>query len=444
MSDATTPPAVNPPTGAPAIPAVSLAAEFAGGGNDPVETLGEFRARIEALEPTVGAWIVLDWDFATAQAETLRATSPDRRGPLYGLPVAVKDMFDTCDLPAGYGSGIYAVNRPGADAAAVAALRAAGAIIPGKTVSTEFAYWKAGKTRNPLDPARSPGGSSSGTAAAVASGMTPLGIGTQTAASTIRPASYCGIVGFKPTRGRVSLAGAKALCNSLDHVGLFARSVSDVSLLASVLMGDAALHPVVAAPKPPRFAILRAPEWAGAQAFCIDAVDRAAEQARGAGADVTAGVVPAPFESLCADQKRVMAVEAARELAHERRVHGDRLSQPLQDLFHQADAISADDYVRAMTNRDAALATLDAYFAGADFLLAPSTDGEAPLFDDGTGGPDLCRAWTLLGLPSITIPCGRGPNGLPTGLQIAAGPWRDGDLLAAAAWFERLLNKPAR
>ncbi|MDA0305894.1 MAG: amidase [Proteobacteria bacterium] len=396
------------------------------------------RDRIEARDPEVLAWKTLDWDFVDRQIDALTTWPMEKRGALFGLPVGVKDIFDTADLPTGYGSAIYEGHQPGADAAAVARLRAAGAIILGKTVSTEFAYWKAGPTRNPLNLERTPGGSSSGSVAAVADGMVPLAIGSQTAASTIRPAAYCGIVGFKPTRGLISLAGIKALSNSLDTVGVFAKDVAGAGLLSGVLAGRPNLMAPVGSVSPPRLALRTSPEWEKVAPSALDAVKKVADLAAQHGADVTTDAVPAAFAELADIQTSMMACEAARELAHEHRCHFDALSQPLRDLLVQGESISAAAYDDGCRRRDECLAEIDSLFGDADALLAPSTLDEAPLFDEGTGDPIMSRAWTLLGLPSITLPCGTGENGLPLGLQIAARPRDDDKLLGIAAWFEKL------
>jgi len=407
--------------------------------DDLEKIIARCRERIETRDSEVLAWKALDWDFVGRQIGELLTRSTDERGPLFGLPVGIKDIFDTADLPTGYGSAIYEGHQPGADAAAVVRLRAAGAIILGKTVSTEFAYWKAGPTRNPLDLERTPGGSSSGSVAAVADGMVPLAIGSQTAASTIRPAAYCGIVGFKPTRGLISLAGVKALSNSLDTVGVFATNVAAAGLLSGVLAGRPDQMAPAELGSPPRLALRTSPEWEKVAPSALNAVEKAADLAARHGADVTTEDVPPPFAGLADIQTSMMAFEAARELAHERRCHFDALSQPLRDLLLQGESISADAYDDAVRRRDECLIDIDFLFGDADALLAPSTLGEAPLFEEGTGDPAMSRAWTLLGLPSITLPCGIGENGLPLGLQIAARPHQDQHLFAIAAWLEQSL-----
>ena len=406
------------------------------------DTIARCRKRIEARDKDVKAWKALDWDFVGRQIDELAAQPTEQRGPLFGQPVGIKDIFDTADLPTGYGSDIYEGHQPGADAAAVARLRAAGAIILGKTVSTEFAYWKAGPTRNPLDLARTPGGSSSGSAAAVADGMVPFAIGSQTAASTIRPAAYCGIVSFKPSRGLISLAGVKALGNSLDTVGVFAKDIAGVGLLAGVLTGRPGLLAPTASSSPPRLALRKSPEWDQVAPSAMEAFKKAADLAAQNKADLTTGNVPPAFAGLADAQTSVMAYEAARELAHEHRCHFDALSEPLRELLTEGENIFSTAYDDNCRRRDECLSDIDLLFSDADALLAPSALGEAPLFDEGTGDPVMSRTWTLLGLPSITLPCGFGENGLPIGLQIAVRPHQDEKLLAIAAWFEQLLASP--
>ncbi len=413
-------------------------AAFGNGETGPEALAAQCRRRIDAREAEVMAWQELDWDFVRRQLDGLAARPENARGALYGVPVGVKDLFDTADLPTAYGSDIYQGNRPAADAAAVARLRAEGAIIVGKTVSTEFAYWKAGKTRNPHNLRHTPGGSSSGSAAAVADGMVPLAIGSQTAASTIRPAAYCGIVGFKPTSGLISLAGAKTLAASLDAVGVFAKTVAGVAVLAGALSGRREWMTLEEAP-PPRLAMASSPEWNQVSPAARDAVQRAADLAAHHGATVRRENVPPSFSELAGVQTTIMAYEAARDLADERRRHFDRLSQPLRDLLMEGEGISPAAYDRACSQRDEGIRTLDELFGDADVLLAPSALGEAPLFEAGTGDPVMSRAWTLLGLPSISIPCGTGPNGLPLGLQIAGRPRQDNRLLAIADWLAQLL-----
>ena len=271
--------------------------------------------RVAAREPVVGAWRYLDRDQMLEAAR--RCDNEPPRGPLHGIPVAVKDMLDTVDMPTEYGSPIYAGHRPAADAACVALMRAAGAIAFGKTVTTEFAYFAPGKTANPHNPAHTPGGSSSGSAAAVGAGMAPLAFGTQTAGSIIRPASYCGVVGYKPSFGTLPRAGGKLLADSLDTIGVMARSVDDAAFLVGVLSDRRALREV-SLPAPPRFGFYRTPVWDEAEPATIAALDRARAALIAAGARVDDLAVPDAHRGLAAAQEKIMALEMARELAYER------------------------------------------------------------------------------------------------------------------------------
>ncbi len=420
-----------------ALSATAARAELGEGRLTPRALIEACHARIAEREPEIRAWAALDEAALEAELTRVEAIPEAERGALWGLPVAVKDVFDTADLPTTYGSEIYAGHRPAGDAAAVARLREAGALVLGKTVSTEFAYWRPGPTRNPHDTAHTPGGSSQGSAAAVADHMAPLALGSQTAASTIRPAAFCGIVGYKPTRGLISTAGVKAFAGSFDTVGILARSVADAALLAGVLM-DAATD--IAATRPPMISLWKDAEWQAADPAAIEAATRALKALKAAGADVVFQAVPEPFDGLTAAHTRMMAVEAARDLAHEARTAWERLSPTLRELIETGRATPG-----ALRAIDRALflhctANPSPLFGPGEVLASPAAMGEAPLLEDGTGNPDLSRAFTALGLPSITIPVGRGPSGLPLGLQLAARPHEDARLLSIAAWAEATLG----
>ncbi len=396
--------------------------------------------RIAEREAEVHAFVHLDADAALAQARALDAGP--WRGPLHGLPLGVKDLFDTADLPTGYGSPVYTGHRPAADAAAVALCREAGALLPGKTVSTEFAYFHPGATCNPRNLGHTPGGSSSGSAAAVADGMLPLALGTQTAASIIRPAAYCGIVGYKPTHGRVSRGGVKSLSETLDTVGALARSVRDVALLGSVLTGDRRLigelaHPL--ASPAPRIGLCPTPDWPQADADVQAAWASAVQTLAPCAASLRDAPWPAALPDLVALQKRVMAHEMARALSHERVHHRARLSDRLNDLFDEGMGIGGEQHAADLASTTAARALADAWFGEIDVLLAPSTTGEAPQGIGATGDPLFSRGWTLLGLPCVHLPFAQSRNGLPVGLQLVGRAGDDRRLLAAAQWcWERL------
>jgi len=387
--------------------------------------------RITEREETVRAWAHLDASAALAQARARDAEPP--RGPLHGVPVGVKDIVDTADLPTERGSAIHAGRRPGADAACVARLRAAGAVILGKTVTTEFAYFSPGPTRNPADPARTPGGSSSGSAAAVADAMVPVAIGSQTAGSVIRPAAFCGTLGLKPTRGLVDLTGVMALSGNLDTLGWFARDTEDLALLGAVLADE--WPDAGEASGAPAFALARTPWWDRADADAQGAVTRAAGRLAAAGASVRDLDLPARFAALPEAQEALMAFDMARSLAHEREHHADELSDVLRAFLERGDTIG-----RAVAGDAVALgaecrALLAEHLEPGETLLVPAVSGEPPGFDDGvTGDPLFCRAWTLLGVPALSVPGATGSRGAPVGVQFVAPARGDAALVAAGAW----------
>jgi len=393
-------------------------------------------ARIEQREPQLHAWAALDPDNALAQARAL-----DRgvvRGVLHGLPLGVKDIFDTQDLPTRYGSSIYEHHRPQADAACVALCYSAGALVPGKTVTTEFATYAAGPTRNPRNPAYTPGGSSSGSAAAVADDMVPLALGTQTAGSIIRPAAYCGIVGFKPSYGRVPRAGMKNLADSLDTIGGFARSVEDVGLLASVLLRDERLLKLAYDGKP-RIGMFRSQQWRHTLQESRDAFEHAARVLSAAGAHVEE--MPPPTADCLVTQLHadIMSFEASMSMSHERRTHGAQLSNKLQAVLDAGAGITAEKYLQLRQQAACVAARVDHWFENYDVLLTPSAAGEAPFFEQGTGDPLFCRSWTLAGVPTVHLPFAQGPQGMPVGLQAVGRANDDHRLLAIAAWMHRAL-----
>lgn len=392
--------------------------------------------RIAEREPQVHAFVHLDADAALAYARTLDAGAV--RGLLHGLPFGVKDLFDTFDLPTGYGSPIYAGQQPPADAAAVALCREAGAVLLGKTVTTELANMFPGATRNPHNPAHTPGGSSSGSAAAVADGMLPLALGTQTAGSLIRPAAFCGVVGYKPSHNRVPKAGVKSLSETLDTVGGFARSVRDVALLGAVLTGDARLADPAAFEQAsaPRIVWCQTPEWAQADTDTQQAWVQAEKLLAGHGTPL---VLPASLTGLVAVQKAVQAFETARSLSHERLHHNHQLSAPLQTLIADGLAISGETHALNLQATTSARQQAQTLFSNFDVIIAPSSIGEAPAGLDGTGDPLFCRSWTLLGLPCVHLPFARGGKGLPVGLQLVGAYGDDHRLLAAAHWVHQRL-----
>lgn len=388
-------------------------------------------ARIEARESIVGAWTFLDPDSALAEARRLDAGA--LRGPLHGLPLGVKDLIDTVQYPTAYGSPIYAGHRPPWDAACVARARSAGALVLGKTVTTEFAAYHPGKTANPHNPAHTPGGSSSGSAAAVADGMVPLAYGTQTAASVIRPAAFCGVVGFKPGFGLISRAGVKPLAESLDTLGVFARDVADAALFAGVLAGRNWQPPDT--PAIPRIGVCRTSAWNQAEPAAQTAFEQAALQLAKHGAQISVVDLPAAFDDLVPAQIGIMAFEASQSLHDEAVRHADRLSAPLQALIAQGQSMPPERYAECQQQARACRGQLDAVFAGTDVLLTLSAPGEAPEGLGATGNPLFSRLWTLLGVPCLHVPCAHGPRGLPLGVQVIGKAGGERQLLEAAQWI---------
>ena len=392
---------------------------------------------IQERETVVGAWQLIDRERAIAAARRCDTEPP--RGPLHGIPIAVKDLIDTADMPTSYGSPIYRDYRPAADASCVALARAAGAIVLGKTVTTEFAAFTPGKTANPRNPAHTPGGSSSGSAAAVADGMVPLAFGTQTAGSVIRPAAYCGCIGYKPSFGLINRAGVKPLAESLDTVGVLARTVEDAAFFVGVLAERPALRHLAAPSEPPRFGLYRTPMWEEAEPATAAALDTARAAFERAGAVVTELAIAPEHHGLAEVQDTIMRFEMAQALAYERIEHSAELSPALAQMLDAGMTIGADEYDRALARAAAARADLDAFFGQCHAVLVPAAPGEAPLGLGNTGNPIFNRMWTLLGVPCVTLPALWAENGLPTGVQLVGRTWDDARLMGCAAFLEQAL-----
>ncbi|HBH38212.1 MAG TPA: amidase [Curvibacter sp.] len=385
--------------------------------------------RVAARDDALHAFTHVDAVSALAQARALDAGPV--RGPLHGLPLGVKDLFDTTDLPTAYGSGVYAHHRPAADAASVTLCREAGAIVLGKTVTTEFAYFTPGPTVNPHNALHTPGGSSSGSAAAVADHMVPLALGTQTAGSIIRPAAYCGVVGYKPSLGRVVHAGVKSLSPTLDVIGGFGRSVEDAALLGAVLTGDLRLldnhvHGAL------RIGLFPSPSWPEADADTQKAWEQATQALAKNSDHCQDQALVQDFGELIQLQKDVMSYEMARSLSFERLRHREALSPALQALLDTGMAISGAQHAANLQRTADWRLRIDALFERHDVLLTPSTTGAAPEGLAATGDPLFCRSWSLLGLPAVHLPLLRNAKGLPVGLQLVGRMGEDHKLLAAA------------
>jgi amidase len=385
-------------------------------------------ARIAEREPTVRAFTWFD-----AQAARAAARSP-LPGPLHGLPIGVKDVLDTADMPSEYGSPIWSGWRPRADAAAVAWARAAGAVVMGKTVTTEFATRKPGPTTNPANPGHTPGGSSSGSAAGVATGFFPLAYGTQTAGSVIRPAAYCGIVGYKPTFGTISRIGMKVMSDSLDTVGVLARSVADCALLAGAVSGRDLGDPEAPPGRAPRVGLCRSPSWHLAGPETAALLDRIGQALGRAGAAVCDRELPEAFSALVQAHPIVMNSESGRALGWELATARDGISPGLRERLEFGLGCSEAERTEALGVFESTQRAFPAAMEGLDVLVTPSAPGEAPAGLDWTGDPAFNLIWTSLHVPCVTVPAGAGPNGLPLGIQIVGRQGEDRAVLAWAQW----------
>jgi Asp-tRNA(Asn)/Glu-tRNA(Gln) amidotransferase A subunit family amidase len=404
-----------------------------------VSLLEDCLERIAARESTVHAWTSLDTDAARRRARELDAQAS--AGLLHGLPIAVKDLFDTCDMPSSYGSPIYANHRPAADAACVALARAAGAIVVGKTVTTEFATFHPGPTCNPHNLLHTPGGSSSGSAAAVADWMVPLAFGSQTAGSIVRPAAYCGVVGYKPTFGTVNRVGVKMISDTLDTVGALARSVPDVALFVAALADRPELLIERPLGRPPRVGLCRTHQWDRAHPETVTAFEDAARGLGEAGATLRDVVLPPQFAELVDAQIAIMVHEVAKSLSYERLVHREKLSVEMIAMIDAGLAVSPARYDAARALAQRSRSSLAEVFADVDVLLAPSTVGEAPYGIAATGDPLFNRMWTLLHTPCVHLPSAAGPRGLPVGITIVGPIGGDQAMLLAADWIHARLGR---
>ena len=419
--------------------ASAIARKIAAGETSAVAVVEACLARIEVREGELHAWAFIDPELALAQARACNQVPA--QGLLHGVPLGVKDIIDTHDMPTEMGSPIYAGRRPPTDAACVALAHAAGAIILGKTVTTEFAGSFPGPTANPCDSTRSPGGSSSGSAAAVADFMVPAAFGTQTGGSVLRPSSYCGVIGYKPTFGTFNIAGVKPAAQSLDTLGLHVRDLDDIALLTAVLVNRAPT--VIEAPaSAPTIGLCRTPLWNVALPETQAAVDDAAARLTQAGATVREVAAPDAFDGMDDARIGINCYERSRHMAHEWRYHRDGLSDVFQDVMQTGLDMPYDDYVGMLRLTEDCREQSGALFEGFDVVLAPCVDGEAPEGLDYSGNPRLQSIWTAIRLPTISLPTHTGPNGLPVGIQLI-GRYRDDDrLLAVAKWVLENLGSP--
>ncbi len=394
-------------------------------------------ARIADQDPTVRAWTNFDPEIALAQARALDRST--MRGPLHGVPIGVKDVLDTFDMPTEMGSPIYRGHRPPVDAACVALARAAGAVILGKTVTCEFAGVTPGPTTNPHDETRTPGGSSSGSGAAVADCMVPIAFGTQTGGSVLRPASYCGVIGFKPTYNAFNRFGVKPAAEGLDTIGLITRSLDDVALVRAVLLGKPP-EPIPALSAPPRIGVTRTHLWASAQPETVDAVDDAAKRLNDAGATILDVTLPDGFTALSHAREIINDYERAMAMAHEWQHHRGLISERLRKIIQRGLDVSHRDYITAVRLAERCRGELDVVFGATDVLLAPCVRGEAPEGHHYAGDPSFQALWTLLHTPALTLPTAIGPNGLPVGIQLVGRRYDDERLIAVSQWIFAMLG----
>ena len=392
---------------------------------------------IAAREPQVQAWQYLNPDQVIAQARALDRSG--KRGPLTGVPFGVKDIIDTCDMPTEYGTPIYRGHQPGNDAACVALSRKAGGVLMGKTVTTEFANVHPGKTRNPLDPARTPGGSSSGSGAAVGDYMVPLAIGTQTTGSTTRPASFCGVYGYRPTWGDLRVTRVMEASASLDTLGIFARSIEDVALYRDVLLG--VTPELIPDNVPvPRIGFCRTHVWPRLEPTTQKLLENAAQRLARAGAKVEEVTLPKDFEGLEAAHRWISGFEFARNLTWEIENHWNEISETLRNgRLKDGLSCSYEHYTAMRELVEHCRHLLAPVFDDYDILLAASAAGEAPIGWDPAVHPWVYMIWTTMHVPSVTLPVFKGPHGLPIGAQLIAKRHDDRRLFAAARWVYRQL-----
>ncbi|KQV93511.1 MULTISPECIES: amidase [unclassified Streptomyces] len=395
--------------------------------------------RAKQRENDLRAWSHLAELEAVAESRQRDRETP--KGLLHGVPVGIKDLSDTADMPTGYGSAAYAGHRPPADAACVALARSAGAVILGKTSTTEFGGSEPTPTRNPHNPAHTPGGSSSGSAAAVADGQVPLATGTQTGGSVIRPASFCGVVGFKPSFGSISLYGTRSPSWSLDTLGLFAADIDDVALFFAALRGEQTLAERPPPQHRPTVGVFLGPYADRAELWAIEALETVAELCSALGCRVANLTAPAGFDRSLDWQRTISRFETSRSLTFEWTTKRHSLGAPLKADIRQGLPIAFSEYEQAKTESSKLAAAVHERFTGYDLVLTLAATGEAPLGLRSTGDAAFNRSWTLLGLPCLALPAALGPHGLPLAVQAIGARHRDDELLAHASWLQYMIRR---
>ena len=417
--------------------ATEAAAAIAGGTLTSEALVAACLERLEAREPEVQAWAHIDPDFALSQARERDAATP--RSRLHGVPVGVKDVIDSADFPTEYGSPIYKGHRPRCDAACVAQVRELGGVILGKTVSTEFATRHPNKTRNPRNTAHTPGGSSSGSAAAVADGMVPIAFGTQTSSSIVRPAAYCGAVGYKPSFNRVNRAGLKFLSESMDTLGVLTRTVPDAAMIVEELSGSTPARFEEVDSIRPRIGFCRTPYWNRADEATRAAIESAAPALARAGARIEDVTLGDEFTSLDEVQIRMSSYEFYRARTFERTRYPGLISDSLSARIRAGSQVTRAQYEETHDIAQRCRARMADIYREYDVLISPSATGEAPRGLESTGDPVFGLTWTLMHGPAITLPVFTGPNGLPMGLQVSGPVGFDANTLVAAEWIRRAL-----
>lgn len=394
-------------------------------------------AHVESTDGAIGAWAHLDAGAVRSAAKRIDALPASARGPLHGIPVGLKDIIHTRSLPTRMGSAAFEGFTARADAACVERLVAAGGYAFGKTVTTELAFMHPGKTKNPWNARHTPGGSSQGSAAAVAAGHVPAALGTQTNGSVIRPAAYCGIVGFKPSLGAIAFDGVNLFSETLDTLGTFTRTATDAALLAAPLMkASPSLH---ALPSVPRLAYLSNFPWTQLDCEAYDTLEAAATRLRMAGSSILPVALPDALHEAARVHRVIMLSEAARNLSRLQERARAQLSKALNDALDEGRQFTADDYRRAVASRAAMIAAATDWIGHYDAVIAPPAPAAAPEGLDSTGDPSCCTLASLIGAPAITLPIGLDAAHLPLGMQLFATPGNDAKLLAVAAWCEARL-----
>jgi Asp-tRNA(Asn)/Glu-tRNA(Gln) amidotransferase A subunit family amidase len=419
-----------------------------------VEVANSFIERIEEFEKKVHAWAFFDKTSFLEKAKEADdwRLSGKPLGPLHGLPVAIKDIFKTDDMPTGYGTPIKEGQRSKNESEVVKLLKNAGAIIMGKTVTTELAYFDPGKTTNPHDYSRTPGGSSSGSAAAVATFMAPVAIGSQTNGSVIRPASYCGVMGYKPSYGLISRSGVLRLSFLLDQIGIFGRTIEDMGLISKIIMNkdpkdkSTRTYPTENMessvlqdhPFDPKFIFVQTPKWKNLDNDSKKAFDKLRKKLE---KNVVDFQDPSSFEKIFEYQQVIMETDMAHNLSYFYEAHKNKIGKKLREVIERGQSYKSKDYAEAVDNIETIYDNMSELFHHFHAIITPATTGEAPKGLAHTGSPEFCTIWTYLGMPSISLPILEGSNKMPIGVQVVGEKFDDVRFLRSANWLFKKLNK---